>query len=120
MNYEWMADKHFLKGQTTITTPDGSKSGGTQIIGKDPQSGRLISWFFNPDGSHGQGVWSQEGSRWIINTEGTSADGAPTSATNILYHADDNICSWQSVNRSIGEIRLPNAKEVVIERVSGR
>ena len=76
MNYEWMADKHFLKGQTTITTPDGSKSGGTQIIGKDPQSGRLISWFFNPDGSHGQGVWSQEGSRWIINTEGTSADGA--------------------------------------------
>ena len=118
MNYEWMADKHFLKGQTTITTPEGSKSGGTQIIGKDPQSGRLVSWFFNADGGHGRGEWSQVGSRWIINTEGMSADGAPTSATNILYHADGNVCSWQSINRSIGETRLPNAKEVVIERVS--
>jgi len=118
INYEWMADKQFLRGQTTITTPEGSKSGGTQIIGVDPQSGRLVSWFFNADGGHGYGRWSQEGSRWIINTEGTSADGAPTAATNILYHADDNVCSWESVNRSIGETRLPNAKEVVMERVS--
>lgn len=119
MSYEWLADKHFLKGQTTITTKDGSTSGGTQIIGKDPQSGRLVSWFFNADGGHGYGQWSQEGSRWIINTEGMSSDGAPTSATNVLYHADDNVVSWQSVNRSIGETQLPNSKEIVIERVSG-
>ena len=119
MSYDWMANKHFLKGQTTITTKDGSKSGGTQIIGKDPQSGRLVSWFFNADGGHGYGKWSQESSRWIINTQGTSADGAPTAATNVLYHADDNVTSWQSINRSIGEVQLPNAKEIVIERVSG-
>ncbi len=119
MNYEWMANKHFLKGQTTVTTHDGSTSGGTQIVGKDPQSGRLVSWFFNADGGHGYGEWSQEGSRWIINTQGMSADGAPTSATNILYHADDNVASWQSVNRAIGDMQLPNTKEVVFERVSG-
>jgi uncharacterized protein (TIGR02246 family) len=118
MRYDWMADKHFLKGQTTITTKDGSKSGGTQIIGKDPQSGRLVSWYFNADGGHGYGEWTQEGSRWVVNTQGMTADGAPTAATNILYHADDNVASWQSVNRSIGETPLPNMKEVVIERVS--
>jgi uncharacterized protein (TIGR02246 family) len=118
MSYEWMADKHFLKGQTTITTKEGSKSGGTQIIGKDPQSGRLVSWYFNADGGHGYGEWTQEGSRWIVNTQGMTADGAPTTATNILYHADDNVASWQSVNRSIGQTPLPNTKEVVIERVS--
>jgi hypothetical protein len=119
MNYDWMANKHFLKGETVITGKDGSTSGGTQIIGKDPQSGRLVSWFFNADGGHGYGEWSQEGARWIINTEGMSADGAPTAATNFIYHADDNVASWQSINRSIGDIQLPNAKEVVIERVSG-
>jgi uncharacterized protein (TIGR02246 family) len=118
MSYEWMANKHFLKGQTTVTTKEGSSSGGTQIIGKDPQSGRLVSWFFNADGGHGVGEWSREGQRWIINTEGTSAEGAPTSATNVLYHADDNVASWQSVNRAIGDMQLPNTKEVVMERVS--
>jgi hypothetical protein len=120
MSYEWMANKHFLKGQTTVTTKEGSSSGGTQIIGKDPQSGRLVSWFFNADGGHGVGEWSREGQRWIINTEGTSAEGAPTSATNVLYHADDNVASWQSVNRAIGDMQLPNTKEVVMERVSNK
>lgn len=120
MNYDWIANKHFLKGDITITSNKGSTSGGTQIIGKDPQSGRLVSWFFNADGGHGFGQWSQEGSRWIINTEGMSADGAPTAATNVLYHADDNVVSWQSINRSIGDMKLPNAKEVVIERVSDK
>jgi uncharacterized protein (TIGR02246 family) len=120
MNYAWMANKHFLKGDVTIAKDDGSTSGGTQIIGKDPVSGRLVSWFFNADGGHGFGAWSQEGPRWIINTAGVSVDGAPTSATNILYHADDNVVSWQSVNRAIGDTTLPDAKEVVIERVSGK
>lgn len=120
MNYAWMADKHFLKGDVTIAKDDGSTFGGTQIIGKDPVSGRLVSWFFNADGGHGFGAWSQEGPRWIINTAGVSVDGAPTSATNILYHADDNVVSWQSVNRAIGDTTLPDAKEVVIERVSGK
>jgi uncharacterized protein (TIGR02246 family) len=119
LRYDWMAGKHFLKGQTTITANDGSTSGGTQIIGKDPQSGRLVSWFFNADGGHGYGEWSQQGSRWVINTEGMSADGAPTSATNIIYRADDNVASWQSVDRAIGETQLPNTKEIVMERVSG-
>lgn len=119
MNYDWMANKHFLRGETVISANGESKSGGTQIIGKDPQSGRIVSWFFNADGGHGYGEWAQEGSRWIISTEGTSADGAPTSATNVLYHADDNVTSWQSVNRTIGATQLPDANEVVIERVSG-
>jgi uncharacterized protein (TIGR02246 family) len=118
MNYDWLNDKHFLRGHVAMSGKDATKSGGTHVIGKDPASGRLVSWFFNADGGHGYGEWSQEGSRWMIDTQGVSADGAPTSATNILYHADDDVASWQSVNRMIGDLRLPDTKEVVIERVS--
>jgi uncharacterized protein (TIGR02246 family) len=117
MTYRWMSDKHFLRGETTITSKDGSKSGGMQIIGKDPQSGRITSWFFNADGGHGMGQWSKVGSRYVIDTLGMSADGAPTSATNVLYQADDRVASWKSVNRTIGDVRLPDTKEVVMERV---
>jgi hypothetical protein len=101
-----------------IAADGKSASGGTQIIGKDPQSGRLVSWFFDADGGYGYGEWSKIGSRWVIHTLGTSADGAPTSATNILYRADDKIASWQSINRAKGDVRLPDAKEIVIKRVS--
>jgi hypothetical protein len=120
MHYEWMVNKHFLRGEITVSAGQdgGSTAGGTQIIGKDPQSGRIVSWFFNADGGHGYGEWSRAGNRWMINTTGTSTDGAPTSATNILYHASDTVVSWQSVNRAIGEMHVPDAKEVVIERVS--
>src|SRR4051812_5034494 len=118
MNYQWMANKHFLRGDISVTANGGSTSGGTQIIGKDPQSGRIVSWFFNADGGHGYGEWSRAGGRWLINTLGMSADGAPTSATNVLYHASDAVASWQSINRAMGDMRLPDAREVVIERVS--
>jgi uncharacterized protein (TIGR02246 family) len=118
MNYQWMANKHFLRGEIRATANGGSTSGGTQIIGKDPQSGRIVSWFFNADGGHGYGEWSRAGGRWTINTLGMSAGGAPTSATNVLYHASNAVASWQSVNRAIGDVRLPDAREVVIERVS--
>jgi hypothetical protein len=90
-----------------------------QIIGKDPLTGRIVSWFFNADGGHGYGVWSRDGSHWLIQTEGVAADGAPTTATNVLYHADDKVLSWQSVDRTTGNHSLPNTKEIVIERVSG-
>jgi uncharacterized protein (TIGR02246 family) len=118
MNYQWMANKRFLRGEIRVAANGGSNSGGTQIIGKDPQSGRIVSWFFNADGGHGYGEWSRADGRWMINTLGMSADGAPTSATNVLYHASDAVASWQSVNRAIGDMRLPVAREVVIERVS--
>lgn len=120
IDYSWMANKHFIKGQFTVASKDGKASGGTQIIGKDPQSGRIISWFFNADGGQGYGVWLQQGSQWIIKTKGVSAEGAPTAAVNVLYRADDKVASWRSVNRSIGKSRLPDMKEVIIEQVSGK
>ena len=46
-----------------------------------------------------------------------TADGTPTRATNVVYHADKNVASWQSFNRYRGETPLPDVKEVVLERV---
>ncbi len=117
ITYEWMANKHFLRGDTTVTKDGNSTSGGVQIIGRDPESGRIVSWFFNADGGHGYGEWYKEGPHWIINTRGTTADGVPTTATNVLYCADNNVMSWQSMNRAIGETNLPDQKEIVIERI---
>jgi uncharacterized protein (TIGR02246 family) len=117
VTYDWIANKNFLRGETVINSTEGDTSGGLQIIGQDPLTGQIASWFFNADGGHGYGVWFHVDTRWLIHTQGTTADGAPTAATNVLYHPDDNVLSWQSVNRSVADQSLPNTPEVVIERV---
>jgi uncharacterized protein (TIGR02246 family) len=120
LNYTWMANKNFLRGETAVHTSagGGAMPGGMQVIGRDPLTGQIVSWFFNADGGHGFGVWTNDGSRWIIRTQGATGDGASTAATNILYHPDENVLSWQSVDRTVDDQRLPNTKEIVIERVS--
>ena len=118
LNYDWMENKNFIRGETTISDDKNSTSGGTQIIGKDPITGQLVSWFFNSDGSTGSGAWVKTGAHWVVRTQGVTAGGIPTSAINIIYDADDNVHSWQSVNRTVGGQPLPRTKEIVIERKS--
>lgn len=118
VTYDWIGNGNFIRGETTVSTDEGSSSGGTQIIGKDPFTGRIVSWSFNADGGQGYGEWVKDGAHWMINSHGATVDGIPTSALNILYDADDNIHSWQSVNRTVGDQMLPRTKEIVIERKS--
>jgi hypothetical protein len=116
VHYAWMPNKHFIKGEFTSTAKDASVPGGTQIIGRDPLSGRIVSWFYSADGGQAFGQWRRQGSTWIIKTKGVTPEGARTAAVNVLYCADDNVISWKSVNRSIDQTRLPDTKEVVLER----
>ncbi|QEG33503.1 YybH family protein [Bythopirellula goksoeyrii] len=118
LDYDWMGNGSFIRGETKITDEKGPIAGGSQIIGKDPVTGHLVSWFFNADGSHGYGEWSKQGAHWMIRTQGVTAEGLPTSSINILYDADDNVHSWQSINRTVGGEPLPRTKEIVIERKS--
>jgi hypothetical protein len=120
LDCEWMSDKHFLRVKVSMTSKNGELPGGTQIIGRNPTTGQLVSWFFNADGGYGSGRWQQDGSRWMIQTVGMTTDGTPTMATNVIYRADKNVASWQSFNRVRGNTRLPDLKEVVLERVQSK
>jgi len=120
VNCAWMANKNFLRLEITVHGGNGDIPGGVQIISRHPQSGELVSWFFSANGGFGTGVWHRDGSRWIIHTEGVAPDGTPTSATNIIYRADENVVSWQSTQRFLGGTALPDIKEFVIERTTAK
>jgi uncharacterized protein (TIGR02246 family) len=119
VQFEWMANKNFLRGETSLTPngKQGTKQASTQVIGRDPVSGDIVSWFFDGDGGQGYGVWMKDGERWLLRTQGATSDGTPTTATNILYPADDNIFSWKSTNRTVDGQPLPSTSEIVVERV---
>ena len=120
MECDWMTNKRFLRAKVTMNTKNGELPGGTQIIGRNPMSGQIVSWFFNSDGGYGTGVWQKDGTHWMIRTVGITADGTRSLATNVIYRADKNVASWQSFNRYRGEAALPDVKEVVLERVQSK
>ncbi len=120
LDFDWMTDKYFLRVKVSMNSKNGELPGGTQIIGRNPATGQVVSWFFNADGGYGIGTWQKDGSRWMIQTVGMTAEGMPTMATNVIYRADKNIASWQSFNRYRGDTALPAMKEVVLERVQSK
>lgn len=120
LDCQWMANKNFLRLEISVQGDTGNLPGGLQVIGRNPQTGEIVSWFFSANGGFGTGVWHREDKRWYIQTEGVAADGTPTTALNILYKADDNVVSWQSTRRFLGDVALPDVKEIVIERVKAK
>jgi len=112
----WVADKSFLERKHTTTRPDGTTASGVQLIGWNPVGRHVQSWNFTSDGGHSVGVWLPIEGGWQANVRGTTGDGVPTAAVNVLRRLDDNAYVWQSVQRILGETPLPDTDEIVIKR----
>ena len=112
----WVAGGNFVQRNYTTTQVDGTKTSGVQLIGWNPLEGRLQSWSFSPDGGHDFGVWSPVQGGWRSEMRGVTGAGIPTTSVNLLRRLDDNAYVWQSTQRSVGGMALPDTDEVVIKR----
>ncbi len=115
--FRWAAEGAFLTHTFTAVVEGGIDQRGTQIIGWDPAGNRIRSWMFDSDGGFGEGVWTQEGNRWVVHATSTLPDGRHGSAINIYQRVDDNHFTWKSTARHVGERLLPNSDEVQVSRV---
>lgn len=112
----WVADKSFVERTYTTTRHDGTTSSGVQILGWNPVTKSVQSWNFSADGGHAVGLWVPIDSGWRANMRGMTGDGTVTTSVNVLTRLDDNAYSWQSVDRTAGDVALPNSEEVVVKR----
>ena len=112
----WVANKSFVERSFKTTEPDGTTSAGMQIIGFNPEGGRIQSWTFSADGGHAIGIWTPREKGWSADIRGVTGDGASTTAVNLLTKLDDNAYVWQSVQRTAGGMSLPDTDEVVLKR----
>ena len=90
---------------------------GRQIIGRDAAANVLRSWVFESEGGFGSGVWRRDGKQWVVESEGTDADGATTESVNILTPVDADVFTWQSKNRSADAEAQPDTLPVRVTRV---
>lgn len=112
----WIANKSFVQRNYTTTRADGTSTSGVQLIGFNPMVGQIQSWNFSSDGGLAIGVWTPLENGWAAELTGALGDGTPTRAVNLLTRLDDKAYAWQSVQRSAGDIALPNTDEVILKR----
>jgi uncharacterized protein (TIGR02246 family) len=112
----WIADGSFLERAFSVKRGDQVVDSGKQIIGWNPQAQQIQSWTFASDGGLAVGVWNPLPEGWAIETTGMLPDGTPTRAVNLFTRLDNNACTWQSVERSAGDVALADTEEVLIKR----
>lgn len=117
IKFEWMAQKNFIKN-TFVTAKEGEESlTGGQIIGWNPKLGRIVSWHFDAQGGFGNDAWIKDGAKWVIEANGMFRDGSESSSVNILTPIDADSFTWQSTNRKLEGVSLPDAAPMKIIRV---
>ena len=114
----WTKAGHFLRRSINVTRGAEVTIQATEIIGWDPARGSIRSWVFDSEGGFGEGLWTQEGSRWVVKTTSTLPTGQRASALNIFTIRDANSYTWESTNREVdGEIQA-NIEKVTVVRAA--
>ncbi len=118
----WIANKSFLQRTFSVNRDGMQVASGMQVIGWDPRSERIISWTFDSSGGHGMGVWNAMPEGWGIDSTGVTADGVPTTAKDHLIRVpgETNVFGWRSVDRKLGDMKVPDVLEVVFDRVTSK
>jgi len=117
--FHWVANRSFLEREYTVRQDGMTTSSGLQIIGWDPQAGQIHSWSFDSAGGHGQGLWTAAADGWRIESRGMLPDGTPTASQDRLIRVagESDVFGWQSSDRRVGDERLTDLAEVVLDRV---
>jgi uncharacterized protein (TIGR02246 family) len=85
-------------------------------IAADPETGRIRSWTFEPDGGHSQALWSCDGKSWVLDTRGVLANGTPTAERIILQRVGADAITLRSVDRMLGDARLADSPPLRLAR----
>jgi hypothetical protein len=67
---EWINDKSFLLVRSVSKRPDGSTMQFTEVIGWDPVKKQVRSWGFGGLGGFGQSMWTKDGNKWTMRSDG--------------------------------------------------
>ncbi len=116
MQFEWLADKNFMRRRFSVYNEKQLASSGVQVIGWDPIERQIRSWTFGSEGGFGNGYWTLDGKSWFVEVEGTTRDGEIISATNVFTMLGDDEIRWQSQDRTIEDYQLADTDPIRIVR----
>jgi uncharacterized protein (TIGR02246 family) len=115
--YRWAANKAFLLQDFTVRIGNKKALTGTQRIGWDPLTKQIKSWIFDSEGGHGESLWSNvDDDTWIIEVKGVRTDGKVVTVTNQIVKLGKDRFRFDSVDRIVGEERMPDFTAVIVRK----
>ncbi len=115
-NCRWSKNKNYLLRDFRIRIAGLPAMDGTQRIGWDPLTKKIKSWVFDSEGAYGEGLWTQDGDRWIVKVTGVLRDGRVASSTNTFTPVSDDTISWESRDRIVGGERTPDVAVTIVRK----
>ena len=115
-SYRWDANKAFLLQDFSIRVKGQKVLSGTQRIGRDPLSKQLKAWVFDSEGGYAESLWSHVDDAWVIKAKGVRSDGKVVTVTNQLTPLGKDRMSFESVDRLVGEERMPDVSVIVVRK----
>jgi hypothetical protein len=115
-NCSWTKNRKFLKRSFKVKIDEEVTLEGDQFVGWDPLANQIRSWTFDSEGGLGEGLWIQDGNRWLVKASFVLADGSRASALNVYTFVDDDTIRLQSTNREIAGELQPSIPEVTVVR----
>jgi uncharacterized protein (TIGR02246 family) len=116
ISFAWDENKAFIVGKYSLRKKGKVLSSGTQMIGKGTE-GELRSWQFDNTGAVGEWAWWRDGEKWQINSSETLPGGGELVGVHLLTPLGKNQFLWQTVERALGEVELPDLPPLKVERV---
>jgi uncharacterized protein (TIGR02246 family) len=115
-SYRWTEDKAFLLQEFTVRAKGKKVLSGSQRIGWDPLSKQIKSWVFDSEGGYGESYWSRVDDSWVSQARAVRLDGKVATATNRITRTGDDRMVYQSVDRIVGEERMPNVSVTIVRQ----
>lgn len=100
--YRWSEDRKFLLNDFTIHAHGQTTLSGTGRLGWDPRAKKVRSWIFDSQGGFAEGLWTRDGSTWIVELSGVTRDGRTSSATNTITRLSGDRYAFECRDRIIG------------------
>lgn len=116
---DWLFEGQYLARDYSTHSKKQELTSGMQIIGWDPVRKQVISWEYDSQGGQSQSVWTKDGNKWSIRSEGRLGDGQKITAVNVVTVINRDAFSWQSTQRKLNDAALPDTPVVEIVRLPG-
>lgn len=117
LHVDWAGNKNFIRWNYQIGKTGDKPQESTEVIAFDPRTQQTVSWSFDSNGSFGESVWHKDGQSWQMESLKTAPDGTYLTAVNLIKPNSRGF-TWQSTNRTSGDMPLNDTNELQIERVS--
>lgn len=117
LHCDWSEDKNFLIRKFTVKRAGKPVMTVTQRIGWDPLARQFRSWEFDSEGGFGEGLWSRDGDRWVVDHAGVRPDGTTGEALNVMVRERPDLVRWASTERTVDGAPADEELKYVLVRV---